>query len=84
MTLGEIIFVILKVGFILLLVPLAVIALRIIWKLSTPLIIVGLIVLAIDIAIHGTVEQMSDGAGMLAILLCFGIAAKAFIFFMKE
>lgn len=84
MTLGEIIFVILKVGFILLLVPLAVIALRIIWKLSTPLIIVGLIVLAIDIAVHGTVEQMSDGAGTLAILLCFGIAAKAFIFFMRE
>ena len=84
MTLGEIIVVLLIVGFILLLVPLAVIALRLIWKLSTILIIVGLVILAIDIAVHGTVEQMSDGAGTLAILLCFGIAAKAFIFFMKE
>lgn len=84
MTLGEIIVVLLQVGFILLLVPLAVIALRLIWKLSTILIIVGLVILAIDIAVHGTVEQMSDGAGTLAILLCFGIAAKAFIFFMKE
>lgn len=84
MTLGEIIVVLLKVGFILLLVPLAVIALRLIWKLSTILIIVGLVILAIDIAVHGTVEQMSDGAGTLAILLCLGIAAKAFIFFMRE
>ncbi len=84
MTLGEILIVLLKVGFILLLVPLAVIVLKLLWKFSTILIIVGLIVLAIDIAVHGTVEQMSDGAGTLAILLCFGIAAKAFIFFMKE
>lgn len=84
MTLEEILIVLLKVGFILLLVPLAVIVLKLLWKFSTILIIVGLIVLAIDIAVHGTVEQMSDGAGTLAILLCFGIAAKAFIFFMKE
>lgn len=84
MTLGEIIVVLLKVGFILLLVPLAVMALRLIWKLSTILIIVGLVILAIDIVVHGTVEQMSDGAGTLAILLCFGIAAKTFIFFMRE
>lgn len=84
MTLGEILIVLLKVGFILLLVPLAVIVLKLLWKFSTILIIVGLIVLTIDIAVHGTVEQMSDGAGTLAILLCFGIAAKAFIFFMKE
>lgn len=84
MTLGEILIVLLKVGFILLLVPLAVIVLKLLWKFSTILIIVGLIVLAIDIAVHGTVEQMSDGAGTLAILLCFGIAAKAFIFFMRE
>ena len=84
MTLGEILIVLLKVGFILLLVPLAVIVLKLLWKFSTILIIVGLIVLAIDIAVHGTVEQMSDGAGTLAILLCLGIVAKAFIFFMKE
>ena len=84
MTLGEILIVLLKVGFILLLVPLAVIVLKLLWKFSTILIIVGLVILAIDIAVLGTVEQMSDGAGTLAILLCFGIAAKAFIFFMKE
>lgn len=84
MTLGEIIVVLLKVGFILLLVPLTVIAMRLIWKFSTILIAIGLILLAIDIATHGTVEQMSDGAGVLAILLCLGIAVKSFIFFMRK
>lgn len=84
MTLGEIIVVLLQVGFILLLVPLAVIAVKLIWKFSTILIVVALILIAIDIAMHGTVERMSDGAGVVAILVCLGIAAKIFIFFMKH
>lgn len=84
MTLGEIIVVLLQVGFILLLVPLAVIAVKLIWKFSTILIVVALILIAIDISMHGTVERMSDGAGVVAILVCLGIAAKIFIFFMKH
>ncbi len=84
MTLGEILIVLLKVGFILLLVPLAVIVLKLLWKFSTILIAVGLVLVAIDIALHGTVERMSDGAGMLAILLCVGIAVKMFLFFMRH
>lgn len=84
MTLGEIIVVLLQVGFILLLVPLAVIAVKLIWKFSTILIVVALILIAIDIVMHGTVERMSDGAGVVAILVCLGIAAKIFIFFMKH
>ena len=84
MTLGEIIVALLQVGFILLLVPLAVIALKLIWKFSTILIVVALVLIAIDIAMHGTVERMSDGAGVVAILVCLGIAAKIFIFFMKH
>ena len=84
MTLGEIIIAVLQTGFILLLVPLAVIAVKVIWKFSTILIAVGLVLVAIDIALHGTVERMSDGAGMLAILLCVGIAVKMFRFFMRH
>ena len=84
MTLGEILIVLLKVGFILLLVPLTVIVLKLLWKFSTILIAVGLVLVAIDIALHGTVERMSDGAGMLAILLCVGIAVKMFLFFMRH
>lgn len=84
MTLGEIIIAVLQTGFILLLVPLAVIAVKVIWKFSTILIAVGLVLVAIDIALHGTVEKMSDGAGMLAILLCVGIAVKMFLFFKKH
>ncbi len=84
MTLGEIIIAVLQTGFILLLVPLAVIAVKVIWKFSTILIAVGLVLVAIDIALHGTVEKMSDGAGVLAILLCIGIAVKMFLFFMRH
>lgn len=84
MTLREIIIAVLQTGFILLLVPLAVIAVKVIWKFSTILIAVGLVLVAIDIALHGTVEKMSDGAGVLAILLCIGIAVKMFLFFMRH
>lgn len=84
MTLGEIIVVLLQVGFILLLVPLAVIAVKLIWKFSTILIVVALILIAIDIAMHGTLERMSDGAGVVAILVCLGIVAKIFVLFMKH
>lgn len=84
MTLGEIIVAILQTGFIVLLVPLAVIAVMLIKRFSTILIAVGLVLLAIDIAMHGTVEKMSEGAGMLAILLCVGIAVKMFLFIMRH
>lgn len=84
MTLGEIIVAILQTGFIVLLVPLAVIAVMLIKRFSTILIAVGLVLLAIDIAMHGTVEKMSEGAGMLAILLCIGIAVKMFLFIMRH
>lgn len=84
MTLGEIIVAILQTGFIVLLVPLAVIAVMLIKRFSNMLIAVGLVLLAIDIAIHGTVEKMSEGAGMLAILLCVGIAVKMFLFIMRH
>lgn len=84
MTLGEIIIAVLQTGFILLLVPLAVIAVMLIKRFSNMLIAVGLVLLAIDIAIHGTVEKMSEGAGMLAILLCVGIAVKMFLFIMRH
>lgn len=84
MTLGEIIIAVLQTGFIVLLVPLAVIAVMLIKRFSTILIAVGLVLVAIDIALHGTVERMSDGAGMLAILLCVGITVKMFLFFKRH
>lgn len=83
MTLMELVFVVLQAVFLLLLAPFALALLKLIWQFNTIILVVILILVAIDIATHGTVEQMSQSGQTLAFVACLLLGGKMLNFIRK-